>query len=131
MNYFKRARAKRVNEAKNGHAESSDPAKMDPNFMRDAVRSALLSLPLDERARARDRILSSLRKAGLDLGTLLILLGINVKLADELTPSDLAHLIRYLRLTSAAKLDAVKPEIVGLLGVEEKVRKTHETRKAA
>ncbi|HYM00702.1 MAG TPA: hypothetical protein VEZ90_17235 [Blastocatellia bacterium] len=131
MSYFKRARTRARKEETNGHNQSSDPSQMDPNFMRDSVRDALLTLPLEERAVVRDRVLAALRKSGVGLGTLLILLGINVRSADELTPSDLAHLLRYLRFTSATKFRAVKPIVTELIVPKEKVQTTHETRKAA
>lgn len=132
MSYFKRARTRaKVKEATNGHFRNTDPAEMDPNFMRDAIRDAILGFPLEERAAVRDRLLLSLSKAGVDLGTLLILLGINVTVADELTPSDLGHLLRYLRLTSAAEFDAVKPTVAELIMPSGKVERPHETRKAA
>jgi hypothetical protein len=83
------------------------PAALEPDALRDAVRQALLSLPQAERSSIRDRLLSDLRKAGIDVTQCLFMLGAAASTVNELTPPEIAALIRYVRI--------IKPNVIKTL----------------
>src|SRR5262245_2381205 len=106
-------RRTKANEKKySAHSEPSaprtiDPTTIPPDELRYRVREALLKLRPDERAAIRDRLLAGLQQAGVNISNSLFSLGITVKNPGDLTPSDLAYLIRYVRINSPPKIRAV------------------------
>ncbi len=87
-----------------------DLTTIEPDVLRDRVYKALSKLTDDDRALMRDKLLASLEHADVDINASLFLLGIPVKTPDNLTPSDIAKLLRYVcinkpeALKSAASL---------------------------
>jgi hypothetical protein len=88
-----------------------DPATADPDRLRDQVRRALLKLSAREWIAVRDQLLARLQQAGLNVSSSLFALGITAKVPAELTPSDMAHLVRYVRINAPENI----PAIVGML----------------
>jgi hypothetical protein len=84
-----------------------DPTTISPDDLRDRVRVALLRLSPDERVAVRDQLLAQLHQAGVNIGNSLFSLGIVAETPGELTPSDMAYLIRYIRINSPKKIRAV------------------------
>jgi hypothetical protein len=108
-------RRTKANEKKNRkHPEQTvNPATIPPDELRSRVREALLKLRPAERAAVRDHLLAQLLRAGVNISSCLFSLGITAKTPGVLTPSDMAYLIRYVRINSPHKLGAV----ARLLGV--------------
>jgi len=93
------------------------PAAMilvDSDHLRDWVRNSLLVLPESERNRARDRLLSGLRSGGLYIEEALLMLGIPAETPDDLSPSDLAMLVRYAHINSPATIARVRHDLAVL-----------------
>jgi hypothetical protein len=103
----------KASDKKNGaHLERPAPRTFDlntisPDELRDRVRAALLNLSPGERIAVRDQLLAQLHRAGLNIGNCLFSLGIMAETPADLTPSDLAYLIRYIRINSPRKIRAV------------------------
>ena len=95
----------------------ADPMNIEPDALRDSVRNTLSALTADELASWRDHLLSGLRKAGVNLGACRFLLGISGDSTDNLTPSDIAHLIRYVRLNLPEAMKVVAGRLGRLLTV--------------
>ncbi|HSB11245.1 MAG TPA: hypothetical protein VLM38_17285 [Blastocatellia bacterium] len=95
--------------------EALDPANVEPNALRDAVYTALSLLPEDERARVYDRIVADLEKSGVNLRQHIVVLGIPARTIDELTASDIAKLVRYVRMNEPRALKALVPILDELL----------------
>lgn len=132
MSDFKRVQAKRqMRKAAEESQVSFDPMTMDPNQLRDSVRDSLLALPFEARADYRDQILSSLAAAGAKLGSIAVLLGISARQADEITPSELAHLIRYVRINSPQFIATSATAISRMMETADRIRRVQETPKAA
>ncbi|HUK91968.1 MAG TPA: hypothetical protein VLZ81_16325, partial [Blastocatellia bacterium] len=56
-----------------------------------------------------------LGKAGLNIGATAVLLGIHQEAINDFTPSDIAHLIRYVRINNPGLLKAVSDALNELL----------------
>jgi hypothetical protein len=78
--------------------KSFDPTTLAPNDLRDRARHALATLAEEERKAAFGRLLAGLAGAGVNVSSSIIVLGIPARRADELTPSDMAKLLRYVRI---------------------------------
>ena len=87
----------------------------DPDHLRESVGKALSSLSADERTVVRNKLLDELKKAGLRVRQCLLMLGVAATTADELTPPEVASLIRYVRLSEPKVLMAVTGPLSELL----------------
>jgi hypothetical protein len=109
-----------------------DPTNLEPDALRDSVRDALSALTADELASWRDHLLSGLRKAGLNLEACRFLIGISGDSTDNLSPSGIAHLIRYVRLNLPEAMKLVAERLGKLLTVSsDSVTKARQFRRAA
>ena len=88
-------------------SQKVDPVISDPDELRDRVRNALSKLCVEERIAVRDQLLAQLHQAGVHLGNVLFALGIAAEMPSALMPSDVAYLIRYVRINSPDKIRAV------------------------
>lgn len=109
-----------------------DPTNLEPDALRESVREALSALTDDELASWRDQLLSGLRKAGMNLEACRFLIGISEDPIDNLTPSGIAHLIRYVRLNLPEAMKVVAGRLGELLTVSfENGTKARQFRRAA
>ncbi len=109
-----------------------DPMNLEPDALRDSVRDALSSLSVDELASWRDHLLSGLMKAGVNLDACRFLIGISVNSTDTLTPSGIAHLIRYVRLNLPEAMKVVAGRLGELLTISnDPTTKARQFRRAA
>jgi hypothetical protein len=92
-------------------------AAAEPDYIRDTICAALLSIPSDKRAAIRNRLLTDLRKAGLKVRESLLMLGVSAKTSDELTAPEIAALIRYVRLTQPNLMMAIAEPLDELLAI--------------
>src|SRR5262245_24186360 len=99
-----------------------DFAEAEPDRLRDAVRNALLSLSVPERSNVCMRLLAELNKAGLRIRPCLLMLGVSAETVEELTPSEIAALIRYVRLTQPGIVAAMTALLTDLLQVPTALR---------
>ena len=89
-----------------------------PEWLRDRVFKALNKLPTQERASVRDKILLDLRKVGVNISSGLMKLGIPAKTPDDLSPSDIAKLVRYVRINSPEAIKAISGTLDELIAPE-------------
>lgn len=104
--------------------QSLDPTQIEPNSLRDRVYKALVSLPIEERASMSDKIIASLKDFRVNVLTGLFMLGIPAKTAEDLTPSDLAKLLRYLRINAPKAVEAISSPLRDLLTIGEAFEKS-------
>ena|SRR5688572_28546101 len=95
--------------------QSLDPTQIEPNNLRDRIYQALVSLPIEERASVTDKIIGSLKDFRVNVRTGLLMLGIPARTTDDLTPSDMAKLLRYLRINAPKALEAISSPLGDLL----------------
>ena len=87
----------------------------DPDYLRDSVQKALLSLSTHERSKAATDVLYGLGKAGLRVRECLLMLGASASTAEELTAPEIAALIRYVRLNQPKALQSIATLLMELL----------------
>ena len=94
---------------------ATDVTNIEPDALRDSVRNALSALTADELASWRDHLLNGLREAGLNLGACSFLIGISAASTNALTPSGIAHLIRYVRINLPETMKVIAERLGNLL----------------
>lgn len=111
---------------------AEDLTLVEPDQLRDSVRKALSSLSADELVSWRHHLLSGLTEAGLNLGACRFVIGISGESPDSLTPSSIAHLIRYVRLNLPDAMKTVAGRLGKLLLVtNDPVTKGRQSQRAA
>jgi hypothetical protein len=107
-------------------------ATKEPDSLRDSVREALLRLSEEEQRGVHNGLLSALRRAGVNIGHHLLLLGIPARTAEELTATEMGILIRYLRISEPRAMAAVAPILIDVLARHaESARPAKPSRRAA
>jgi hypothetical protein len=87
--------------------QGAELAAAEPDMLRDSVQKGLSELSEEDRPRVYDRLVTALNKAGVNLGQLLLVLGIPARTAAELTAPEIATLVRYVRLNEPAAMVAL------------------------
>jgi hypothetical protein len=100
------------------------PWETDPDVLRRVIQNAVSSLGEDQRAAYSRRLITALSELGLDVRAILYLAGVVESEPEDLTPAEIAHLFRYVRLNLPWALVDAGNLLAGL-----ETRK--ETRKAA
>ena len=85
--------AKNIQRAKKATLEA-----LDPDELKSFVRNALVSMKLTEREDFIQALEVEMRRANLDMRTYLIPLGIPGRNTEDLTPTEVGHLIRFLKM---------------------------------
>ena len=115
-----------------GIRQVEDPTSLEPDALRESVREALSALTADELVSWRDHLMSGLRKAGMNLEACRFLIGISGDSTDNLTPSGIAHLIRYVRLNLPEAMKVVAGRLDKLLlASNDHVTKARQSQRAA
>ena len=97
--------------------DSSDLMAMKPNGIRDGVLKALAALPIEQRNSMRDALFAGLRSSGIHIEGVLLILGIPAETPDDLSPSDIAKLIRYVQMNSPDAIRNVRDDLAKLLAL--------------
>ena len=82
-------------------------AAAEPDMLRDSVQKGLSQLSEEDRPHVYARLLTALNKAGVNLGQLLLVLGIPARTSEELTATEIATLVRYVRLNEPTAMVAL------------------------
>lgn len=96
-------------------SQTLDPAGLAPFDLQDKVRRALSILPEEDQYLLRDKLLTGLKAARVNISSALLLLGIPARAADDLTPSDLGKLLRYVRINMPEAIKALAEPLAELL----------------
>jgi hypothetical protein len=111
-----------------------DPRTATPNELCDAVRGAMVALTLDERISIKEKLLSALKGSRLNVGSILLLLGIHADTVEELTPSDVGYLVRYIRMNSPDVIMALRRPLTELFDIAhrtQRIQRAQESKRAA
>src|SRR5262245_30291168 len=111
-----------------------DPRTATPNELCDAVRGAMVVVSLDDRISIKEKLLSALKGSRLNVGSILLLLGIHADTVEELTPSDVGYLVRYIRINSPDVIPALRrplAELFEIAGRAERAQRLQESKRAA
>ena len=87
---------------------SSDTASREADDVKNTVRDALLLMTWPEQVEFIEALESEMRRANLTLSHYLIPLGIPGMSPEELTPIEVGHLVRFLKIHVRQALPAVE-----------------------
>ena len=82
-------------------------SELDPNELKSVVRDGLVGMNMAEREEFIGTLEAEMRRAGLDMRAYLVPLGIPGRSSEDLTPTEVAHLIRFLKLNVSRALQAI------------------------
>jgi len=71
---------------------------VDPNELKELVRDGLVALNAAEREQFIQTLEAELRRGGFNMRAYLVPLGIPGRTPEDLTPTEVAHMIRFLKL---------------------------------
>jgi hypothetical protein len=134
MNGLKKGKSKNRQSSGRDFGNTYDPRTATPNELCDSVRGAMVALALDDRVSIKEKLLSAINESKLNVGSILLLLGIHADTVEELTPSDVGYLVRYIRINSPNVLTALRRPLAELFETSNKVQRiqrAQESRRAA
>jgi hypothetical protein len=85
--------------------------KPDPTELKSIVRDGLVSMTMAEREEFIQALESEMRRVNLNMRAYLIPLGIPGRSPEDLTPTEVGHLIRFLRINVPQATTAVDKTI--------------------
>jgi len=102
--------AKNINtrrlQSKNRTATSGQTV-LDPNDLKSMVRDGLVSMTMADREDFIQALEAEMRRANLNMRAYLIPLGIPGRSPEDLTPTEVGHLIRFLKINVPQAMSAV------------------------
>ena len=81
---------------------------LDPDALKNLVRNGLASMKIPDREEFIRSLEREMRRANLNMRAYLIPLGIPASSAEDLTPSEVGHLIRFLKMIVPQAMPAVE-----------------------
>ena len=81
---------------------------VDPDELKSIVRDGLVTMNISERETFIRTLEAEMRTASLNMRSYLIPLGIPARTPEELTPTEVAHLVRFLRINVPQAVPAVE-----------------------
>ena len=101
-----RTMAKKI-QTKN-EATKRNQTQLDPNELKGVIRDGLANMSMPDREEFFRTLEAEMRKISLNVRAYLIPLGIPGRSPEDLTPSEVGHLVRYLKLTVPKAMPAVE-----------------------
>lgn len=81
---------------------------LDANELKATIRDGLLGMSMTDREEFIGSLEAEMRKAGLNMRAYLVPLGIPGRSPEDLTPTEVAHLIRFLKLNAPQTMAAIE-----------------------
>jgi len=95
------------------HVERAALGSFDPDQLKDSVREMLILMEAVERKLFIKTLEYEMLRSGLSIRTYLIPLGIGAECADDLTPTEVGHLIRFFKINVPKAMSAVWRVLAG------------------
>jgi hypothetical protein len=83
-------------------------ATLDPNELKVVVRDGLSMMPMNDREEFIQILETEMKRSHLNLRAYLVPLGIPGRTPEELTPTEVGHLIRFLKINVSQAMKAVE-----------------------
>src|SRR5262245_284137 len=83
-------------------------SEMDDNELKTLVRDGMVAMNMSEREEFIGTLEAEMRRSGLDLRAYLVPLGIPARSPEDLTPTEVAHVVRFLKLNVQKAMAAVE-----------------------
>ena len=90
-----------------------DWSQLDANELKAVVRDGLVAMNMVEREEFIGALEAQLRHVGLNMRAYLVPLGIPGRSPEDLTPTEVAHLIRFLKINVPRALPAIERALAG------------------
>jgi hypothetical protein len=81
---------------------------LDPNELKAVVREGLSLMPMKDREEFIQVLETEMKRLNLNLRAYLVPLGIPGRTTEELTPTEVGHLIRFLKINVSQAMKAVE-----------------------
>ncbi len=81
---------------------------LDPDALKNWVRDGLVSLKMPDRGDFIQSLEREMKRVNLNIRAYLIPLGIPARSPEDLTPTEVGHLIRFLKMTAPQAMSAVE-----------------------
>ena len=88
--------------------QTSSRTALDPNDLKSVIRDGLVSMNMAEREDFIQTLEAEMRRANLNMRAYLIPLGIPGRSPEDLTPTEVGHLIRFLKINVPKAMTAVE-----------------------
>src|SRR5215467_9216255 len=134
MSSLKKVRNKNRQGSGKDATSTYDLRNATPNELCDAVRAAMVAVPLEDRVSITQKLLVALQGSRLNVGSILLLLGIHADTVEELTPSDVGYLVRYIRINAPTVTTAMRrplTELFELASKAQRAQRLQESKRAA
>lgn len=129
---MKKLQTKRTSKARvHDSVQLIDLSLASPDSLSDSVRNALSQVSPAERSVVYGSLLAMLKRSHVNIGPLLLLLGIPAKILDELTAPEVAKVIRYVRINDPKAMNDLLPVLGDLLAQYAEPQKVKVSRQAA
>jgi len=99
---------------------------LDPNELKNLVRDGLMALSMPEREEFIQTLGAEMKRASLSIRAYLVPLGIPARSPEDLTPTEVGHLIRFLRINVPQATSAVERAMARYSIFAEKAGQTHD-----
>ena len=83
-------------------------AVLDPNDLKSMVRDGLVSMTMADREEFIQTLEGEMRRANLNMRAYLIPLGIPGRSPEDLTPTEVGHLVRFLKINVPKATQAIQ-----------------------
>ncbi len=80
---------------------------MDPNELKNTVRDGLVSMTMAEREEFIQALGAELKRISINMRAYLVPLGIPARSPEDLTPTEVGHLIRFLKINVPQAMSVV------------------------
>jgi hypothetical protein len=87
---------------------AADWSALDANELKSLVRDGMVAMNMTEREEFIGTLEAELRRAGLNMRAYLVPLGIPGRSPEDLTPTEVAHVIRFLKLNVERAMPAIE-----------------------
>jgi hypothetical protein len=99
---------------------------LDPNELKSLVRDGLMALSMPEREAFIQTLGAEMKRVNLSIRAYLVPLGIPARSPEDLTPTEVGHLIRFLRINVPQATAAVERAMGRYSIFAEKAGQTHD-----
>lgn len=105
-------------------AKKETGAILDANELKSVVRDGLFAMNAAERAEFIVEIENEMRHSGLHLSSYLVPLGIPGRSAEDMTPTEVGHLVRYLKINVPQAMRAIEKAMSHFSAFAEKMEQS-------
>ena len=95
------------------HSAAVRWSEVDAGELKEVVRDGLVAMNVTEREEFIATLESEMRRAGLNMRAYLIPLGIPGRSPEDLTPTEIAHMMRFLKLNVPQAMPAIERSLAG------------------